>query len=226
MGQITKIKYGDSSISLEKSDKLIALRSRKPQKSAMLQKVLLAGGSPINKTLGGFEIVNVKNTPQPAEQTLDALRQDNSVTVGSHVYHSSKDGVPIVPTGKLFVAFKTNSGLAERQKLIDKYHLEIKEELSEDELIAEVTKESPNPLKIARAFQSSSIVEIAEPELATSGKLTGFTLPVDEKLNLQWHLENTVTGIASLAGADARVVEAWRYAKTLGQKKSNCCCDR
>lgn len=219
MGQSSTIKYGRATLTLTKSDELVALKPHKSKKVAMQQKIMSSGGISMNQTLGGFDVVDIKNTSQPMENMLDALRMNSEVVAGSHVYHSSDDGVPIVPSGKLFVVFKTQAQIPDKQKLIDDFHLEMKEELSPNEFILEITKNSPNPLKVAAAFQNSPIVELAEPELATPGKLSAFVLPSDDKLILQWHLLNSSTGLASLAGADARVVQAWKYAKTLGQKK-------
>ena len=61
---------------------------------------------------------------------------------------------------------------------------------------------------------------MAEPDLATPGKLSAFTLPADTLLAHQWHLRNTgvlngsTTGLK--AGADARVLAAWEAAESLG----------
>ncbi len=227
------IQYGGSELTLKKSDTLIAVKPKPGTEARALTSLAPQLSEPENvqKTLGGFQLLSVKDTPgADANQTLDMLRASGAVSVGSHVFETSDDGVPFVPTGQLYVECEENAPDDKIQELFDKHKLEIVEARGPREFIVQVTPESANPIKTAASLQKSSIVKVAEPDLATPGVIAGFAtlpgaakpfvLPGDELLTEQWHLQNRGkhrgTTIGFKEGADARVVAAWQYAKTLG----------
>lgn len=217
----TRIRYGDSELELEKSDRYIAVRPTGGMERQFA--AALASAQPtrqLQNTLGGFVILDVEQSPQSMEETLNALRARPSVAAGTHVYHTSADDVPFVPTGQLFVAFKAGTTPEQCQKLLADQQLQIVEAHSDRELVVQVTPESANPIKAAAALQDSPLVEIAEPDLASPGKLSAFALPQDTLLGHQWHLKNVGnhrgTTVGFKAGADARVIAAWERAESLG----------
>lgn len=215
------IKYGDQTLRLNKSKKLIALKIRSGTKKAMLKDVI---GNPeivenFSSDLGGFQILNVERHEKPLENTLDVLRASPAVAVGTHVFETSSDEVPFVPTGQLYIEYAKNAPIDDCIKLLDTHNLAILESRGERALIVQITPKSENPIKTAYALQQSPLIKIAEPELATPGRLT-FNLPTDARIVDQWHLKNTGkhrgTSIGFKTGADARVVDAWEMAENLG----------
>lgn len=221
MDEVT-LKFGGSELRLVKSKKYVAI---KPQPGVDRRKLAdltpeLAATASVSDTLGGFEVINVAKAPQPAEATLDALRTDPAVNVGTHVYHTSDDEVPFVPTGQIYIEYEPNAPLEECQKLLEDFSLQIVEGRGIRKLIAQVTPASGNPVKTASALQNSPLIKIAEPDLATPGQIQSFVLPADPRIVDQWHLRNTGfhrgTTLGFAAGSDARVMEAWEAAQSLG----------
>jgi subtilisin family serine protease len=223
------LKRGNSTIELQKNEDLIALKPTKTKSGSMLLKSFI--NEPLIKNtearLGGFQIVSVKNKTH--EKTLDSLRENSSVAVGSHVYNTPESNVPFVPTGKITIRFNENTNEDQQNEIIDNYKLQILNTRVKENpdgsknqtYIVSVTKESPNPLKVAYELQQLDTIKLAEPDLATTGKLKGFNLPTDDLLAEQWHLSNT--GIAPdgstlglKKGADANVIKAWEKLKSLG----------
>ena len=218
------IKFGGKPLTLTKSPELVAIKPASGRAAAMNRSVARLGVAPTRQHIGGFEVVNVAAAEQPMEETLDALRADETIGTGSHVYHTSDDQVPFVPTGQLFVAFKPDAPREKCQELIESQSLEILQARGQGQFVVRVTPESPNPVKAAEALQQSPLVEVAEPDLATPAKLTAFTIPSDSLLARQWHLRNTGTidgeSVGLKAGADARVVAAWQAAGSLGSPQA------
>jgi len=214
------LQYGGSELQLEKSEKLVAVRPQIGRSSEMLAAVAAHHGGPAGLKLGGFEVVSVERAAAPADETLDQLRAASPVQTASHVYHTSDDGTPFVPTGEIYVVFREDTPIARRRELLEQQGLERSEEREHGRAIVRVTPQSPNPIKAAAALQQAPEILCAEPELATTGKLLTAIPPLDPLLDQQWHLRNAgVNGSPSTflePGADARVVEAWEAAGTLG----------
>lgn len=218
-----KIRYGNSTLSLTKSNTLVGLRRSPPadhQGMTAFGAVQQATKS-ADRQLGGFELFSIDDASLPMETTLDHLRSSPEVEVGTHVYYTSDDSVPFVPTGKLHLEFTPETSLGECERILSQHGLEVLQALSDHELIVRITPGAANPVTTASKLQELPEVRIAEPDLATPGKLLAFSLPNDSMLAEQWHLKNTgeIFGISiSLRpGADARVVEAWERASTLGE---------
>ena len=220
------LKYGDSVMKLKKSDTLIAVKPHPGTEARALTHLAPQLAEPARQqtTLGGFRLLNIKELRgADVERTLDTLRANPAVAVGTHVYQTSDDGVPFVPTGQLYLEFTADASPEAIQELLDTHKLEILEARGEHALIAQVTLESENPIKTAAALQQSPLVLVAEPDLATPGMVKSFALPLDELLQDQWHLRNTGrhrgTTFGFRPGADARVVAAWEAARTMGDPR-------
>jgi subtilisin family serine protease len=216
------LKIGNQTLKLVKSKKYIAIKPQPGVGRHALPNLLapqLSMSSP-TASLGGFQVINVSTADAPAEDTLDALRADASVSVGTHVFHTSDDEVPFVPTGQLYVEWDSDASVEECQNLLEQHGLQIVEARGDHELIVQVTEQSENPLKVAASLQQSPLVKVAEPDLATPGQIQAFLLPNDPRIIDQWHLRNKGfhrgTRIGFLEGADARVMDAWERAQTLG----------
>jgi hypothetical protein len=220
-------------LSLKKSENLVAIKLKPGTEARTLKSVApqFSKSENMQAELGGFCLVNTKDVPgADADESLDMLRANGGVDVGTHVYETSDDGVPFVPTGQLYVECKASAQKDKIQELFNEHSLEIVEVRGEREFIVQVTRDSENPVKTAASLQKSPLIDVAEPDLATPGAIKNFThppgmardfvLPVDELLKDQWHLQNTGehhgTTMFFKKGADARVVAAWQQAKSLG----------
>ncbi len=223
MDEVT-LRYGDGTLTFRKSRRFIGVKARPGAGRDALARLnpRLTAPDVSAKTLGGFELIDVDKLPQrgEVETTLDTLRQSAGITSGTHVYETSADEAPFVPTGQLFIEYVPSAPVEERQALLDELNLQIVEARPNGEMIVQVTPQSDNPLKVAARLQESPLIRIAEPDLATSGKLHAFTLPTDSRLIDQWHLNNTGfhrgTNVGFLKGADARVIAAWERGGSLG----------
>jgi subtilisin family serine protease len=221
MDEIT-IKFGNQSMTLKKSEKLLAVKPRPGLSSKALLELTpeLRSLDAATPSLAGFQLLNIEDGEAKMEASLDALRANPAVLSGSHVYQTSSDDVPFVPTGELYVECDPGAALEDCQKLLEEHHLAVVEARGERSLIVHITPESPNPIKVAHALQASPLIAVAEPDLATPGKIAAFVLPGDTHLADQWHLRNTGfhrgTSLGFQIGADARVIEAWTLARHLG----------
>ena len=220
MGDQVTLKFGGDTLTLTKSDKYIGIKPQpgiEPNKLAELVPELAA--APTSR-LGGFHVINVADAPKPAGETLDALRADPSVNVGTHVFHTSDDEVPFVPTGQIYIEYEPDAPIEECQKILEEYGLQIIKARGPRQLIAQVTPQADNPIKTAAALQNSPLIKVAEPDLATPGQIQSFVFPTDPRIVDQWHLRNTGfhrgTALGFLAGSDARVMDAWERAESLG----------
>lgn len=225
------LKRGRGTIKLVKSEDLIAIR---PTSQAEIAEVLAAAPTETAQadtgiSLGGFQIVKVQSTKDEMEKTLNQLRGHYLVDAGSHVYHTANNAAPIVPTGKITLRFTPESTNEQRQQILDENHLELVDSTIKQKpdgsrvetYTVRTTPDAPNPLKVAEKLQqSSTVVTLAEPDLATPGQLFAFQLPTDQLLKEQWHLKNDGiqfgNSLSLKAGADARVVAAWQRTQSLG----------
>lgn len=228
MTNSVNLKYGGQTLSLARSERLVAVKPRPGMEVSMekainsLPNVRTPAGQD-RLLLGGFQIVELGSTAEESNAELDRLRHDPAVATGSHVYHTSDDGVPFVPTGEVYIEFKPGTQPEIKERLFDRYSLEIIEARGDHALIAKTTPDSPNPVKVAEELQRQGEVAFAEPDLATPARLKSFALPGDRLLSDQWHLRNTGVyrgqTIGLKSGADARVVDAWQTAETLGSSQ-------
>ena len=177
--------------------------------------------------LGGFRVLKVHEPAgDSADELLDTLRASPTIDAGTHVFETSDDHVPFVPTGEIFLEYADGTSADEMQRVIEENKLQILEARGPRTFIVRVTPGSVNPIKASIALQQSPAVEIAEPDLATPGSLkatsapTQFVPPSDDLLSWQWHLDNTGLhrghSVGFRKGADARVRAAWEAARTLG----------
>lgn len=230
------LKYGvqGQTLTLRKSEDMVAIQPQREYRSTVRDRLVRRGAIP-TATLATFDVFDVSE--HAAETALDAIRTDGRVSVGSHVYHTSdKDEVPFVPTGEIYILFKEGATRQQCEEAIAKHKLSVATVRPDGAVIARVTRGSPNPLTVAQALQASSVVAVAEPDLATPRRRKNDRssptalqaaraamansclplLPKDELLARQWHLMNNGNELGLLAGADARVMEAWEVLGSLG----------
>ena len=212
------IKLGKGQVILKKSDNLVGL---KPKKEKDLTKTRFANDENI-PNLGGFQVVSLENSNGDLDTELDKVRQKRDIAVGTHVFIAEGDDRPLVPTGEIYIIFETITDEEEQLLVLDEFHLELIERRGSDRIIAAVTKESSNPIKVAEALEKSSLVKHAEPDLDTY--LDEYLkVPKDNLLDNQWYLRNqgkvTDANYPLKTGADAKVLDAWNRLGNLGSSK-------
>lgn len=205
-----KVKSGKGELILRKSRSLVGLKSY--DKHTLSKKEYVK--SEVFKSLGGFNVVNLEKTGDTIDDKLDEVREKDEVEVGTHVYYAYGSSKPLVPTGEIYIIFQEGLNEEEQQIALDEYCLNLVERRGENRLIAAVTKDSPNPIKVANWLQQTSLVKLAEPDLDTFvDEYMPFSAPEDDMLEHQWHLRNN--GIVAdvnfplKRGADAKVYDAW-----------------
>lgn len=217
--------YGGKKIKLTKSKTEAAVQYTKAHDSKPAKR----GAAPAPPTIEGFELVTDKEN---IGDTLDTLREQPDVAVGTHVWNvEGQEDVPLIPTGNLYIEFEPDADEHLQVALLDEMGLSIKEIVGPGAYRVSVTPASPNPIKCAIALQEKAIVAVAEPEFATSPALWNFSAPSGRFIASQWHLENTGGAIPAVdvpnalyaasyfrRGADAKVQEAWRYLGSLGDR--------
>jgi subtilisin family serine protease len=220
-GMTTVLNVGGTSLGFRKSGKLIALRPKLGRTMAMERALAeTAPEAALAEMLGGFRIVNLERNADTSNWKLDALRADPAIAAGTHVFHTSEDEVPFVPTGSIYVVFKNGVSDERQEEILDGQNLEIVDARGGGKFIVRISNDSPNPLKVAEALQNTQEVDVCEPEFATPTSSHAFTSPSGGLLADQWHLRNVGqhrgSSVGFRAGADARVVEAWQAASSLG----------
>jgi subtilisin family serine protease len=219
MSKLT-IRSGKGELTLRKSQSLVGLKAadEKPlEERTFVQQELL-------QSLGGFHVVSLDTAGADIDQRLDELRQKDDIEVGTHVYFAEGSNRPLVATGEIYITFEEGVSEAEQQIVLDEYKLELVNRRSSSLLIAKVTPQSPNPLKVAQALQQTSLVRLAEPDLDTILDEYNFSLPADDLLTQQWHLRNMGslpdTSYRLRQGADAKVADAWARLGNLGSDRA------
>jgi len=211
------LKYGNQSITLSQSKQMIGvkLRQNKPddaQETAQdaVRRTLPESSWKSEGTLGGFRLVSICDCSVDADQALDRIRRDASVLVGTHVFELPEGRGIFVPTGELFVGFKTGTSAELKQKVIKEFGLQIKETRGREGFCLVVTPESPNPVKVATSLQSKPFVSVAEPDLASKGVIKVLRLPSGLSA-AQWHRRSVgyqgSPKIALIAGSERRISE-------------------
>src|SRR5262245_26091987 len=207
------LKYGNQSITLAQSKQLIGVKLRQNKADdaqAAVERSLPDSNWKSEGTLGGFRLVSICDCSVDADQALDRIRRDASVLVGTHVFELPEGRGIFVPTGELFVGFKTGTSAELKQKVIKEFGLQFKETRGREGFCLVVTPESPNPVKVATSLQSKPYVSVAEPDLASKGVIK--VLRLSSGLSAaQWHRRSVgyqgSPKIALIAGSGRRISE-------------------
>lgn len=218
------LKYGSGSIALSQSSKLIGVKPKQNRPADLhdaVQRVLPERSWQGQGVVGGFQLISIQDATVDVDKALDKIRLDGAVLTGTHVFELPENRGIYVPTGELFIEFRPNTSVSLKQSAINELHLTIKEARGQDGFVVAVTPQSPNPIKVANELQKKPYVAIAEPDLASKFVTKAFVLPTDGLMDQQWHLRNTGrhrnTNVGFKIGADARVIDAWSAARTVGQ---------
>ena len=214
-----KVRSGKGELTLKKSKALVGLRTTedKPSEEQPFVK------KEIHQNLGGFKIVSLDAQGADIDQQLDDVRTRNEVAVGTHVYFAEGSDKPLVATGEIFITFEDGVDEEEQQIVLEEYNLDLVERRDALQIIAKVTDQSPNPLKVAHLLQEIFMVKVAEPDLDTFLDEYEYSEPKDDLISQQWHLRNRgyVPGAnyRLRQGADAKVFDAWRRLNGMGSDR-------
>ncbi|MEM1328602.1 MAG: S8 family serine peptidase [Bacteroidota bacterium] len=212
-----KIKHGQNELSLQKSSELVGLRPKVEEENLQDEDFV---AEQLHQNLGGFNVVALNKGEKDIDSKLDEVRSEETVKVGTHVYVTEIGNHPVVPTGDLIIHFQDGTSSEEQNLVMTQYHLRLVDRKDEYLVIATVTPDSPNPLKVAQALASISLVKWAEPDLDTPLDQYNFVKPDDTLLDHQWHLRNN--GFVADVNwrmkkeADAKVMDAWNRLGDMG----------
>lgn len=217
------LSYGGQQITLTKSATEAAVQHTPMHGAAPARRSLV--GAPL--AVEGFDMVR---TSENVGQVLDELRRQPDVAVGTHVWNvGDQQNNPLIPTGNLYLEFQPGVDDQRQLAILNELALNIREIVGPGAFRVHVTPASPNPIKCAVALQSLEEIAVAEPEFAAPPMTWNFAPPTGRFIASQWHLENTGGPIPAVdvpnalydasyfkRGADAKVVEAWRFLGSLG----------
>jgi subtilisin family serine protease len=213
------VSFGFGTIALEKSTQYVGVKAKTNAKRSIFGSSSALDTAP-NKfpALGGFQIVPVE---QPTDkrglmsEPLDALRAQDDVEVGTHVYHIEGSDKPLVPTGSIYITFADKVSEKQQANILANKNLALKERKNAHKVVAKVTRRSLNPLKCAVALQALKSVVKAEPDIDMPIDHYEYAEPTASLWGNLWHLENKGSILDNprehiTRGADAKVVEAWK----------------
>jgi len=211
------VKSGKGDLVLRKSDNLVGLKTKATTRSSEELDYVEKQYIP---HLGGFNVVKLDAGAKTLDEKLDEVRERDDVQVGTHVYYAQGSNRPIVPTGDIIIIFQDGTSQDEQNIVLDEYKLELINRRDDYRIMARVTAQSPNPIKVAHLLQKVSLVKWAEPDLDTLLDEYAFVPPEDNLLEHQWHLKNDgfVADVnwRMKKGADAKVVDAWNRLGNMG----------
>lgn len=217
------LNYGGQQITLTKSETEAAVQHTPMHGAAPARRSLV--GVPL--AIEGFDMVR---TSEDVGQVLDQLRRQPDVAIGTHVWNvGDQPNNPLVPTGNLYIEFQPGVDDQRQLAILNELALNIREIVGPGAFRVNVTPASPNPIKCAAVLQSRKEIAVAEPEFAAPPMTWNFAPPTGRFITSQWHLENKGGPIPAVdvpnalydasyfkRGADAKVVEAWRFLGSLG----------
>lgn len=213
-----KVKSGKGELLLRKSKSLVGLKSEGHKDLTETDFVK----SDVYKNLGGFKVVTLEKGGKDIDEKLDEVRTEDEVEVGTHVYYAQGSARPLVPTGEIYIIFQDGVSVEEQQMALDEFNLKLVERRDTTRIVAAVTKNSPNPLKVANWLQRASMVKLAEPDIDTF--VEEYAVAISDTLfSHQWHLRNQ--GIVAdvnwplKRGADAKVYDAWNRIGNTGSSE-------
>ena len=216
---MNKLINGDRTLSLRKSKRLVGLKTNEKK----FDNPLIVNRREV-PLIGGFEIYEIDKSKASAQKdSLDSLRKEDSVELGTHVYFAADSVKPIIPTGKIVLHFHHLSNSEEQHIVLDEFKLKLVDRVGELLVIAQTTSKSKNPIKVAQSLNQLSIVDSAEADFDIPLNQYEFAVPTDNLLREQWQFNNT--GFTSFSsnkikkGADAKILQAWNYLGNMGSDK-------
>jgi subtilisin family serine protease len=218
-----RLNYGVASFELRRSEQFVAVRS--VGSPAELSPNGAELGFPRTRLsehsrIGNYAVLEIEAGQAQIANEQRAIRESAPRGTVADVYHSSADMVAFVPTGTIYLEFEHGVPDSSKNELMARHGLAVARTERDGAVTLRVTEGSKNAVETSAALQKEPIVKVAEPDLATEGEVKGFAIPDDALFGRQWHLENSgqIGGEAGglKAGADARVLAAWRLMQGFG----------
>jgi subtilisin family serine protease len=226
MSDTYSIRYGGGQQIFRKSDTQVAVTAAEGQGRALdfaLEAFTRRTNGERRERLGRFELVEVSSAPEAVATERARLMDSPAVRETTAVYHTSDDGVPFVPEGTITVRFANDARAEDIEALIDANRLSVVSRTRYGAYILLVTGGPDDAVVVAARLQESPLVELSQPDMITPVEWLDF-LPSDALLRRQWHLENlgehNGTSVNFRAGADARVIAAWKALGGLGSSEA------
>ena len=209
------IRSPSGSLKLHKSNTLVGLRTNDPSSPP-------SDTVPVLPSLGGFAVVALAHTTDGIDAALDAVRRQDAVQVGTHIYFAEHDNRPVVPTGLIYCRLAPGVGEDEAQRVFDLHQLDILEKRDDGTIVLSVTARSRNPLTVAAALEQLAMIASATPDLDVPLDQY-FAEPRDGLFAEEWYLDNTgsvpsASHFPLKPGADARIRAAWKRLGNLGSE--------
>lgn len=207
---------------LRRSPNRLALRASRRTGSASLDAMARRGGAiPVGR-LDRFSLYDFERELQDEMRAPAQVSSRFGADEVASVYFTSDDEVPFVPDGTITVGFRDGSRIEEVEAVIDRYGLShLRMTRDGDCYVFAIADNDLDTVALAQVLHLEEVVRVAQPNLTTPAEwMTEF--PDDRLLDRQWHLRNTGqhngTTTNYKAGADARVVAAWRRLGNLGSQ--------
>ncbi len=103
------------------------------------------------------------------------IESDATVTSGAIVYEGEGGQSAIVAVGQIVVKFQPTAGKDARQRLLDKYRLEVKKtDYPEPRAMLVATKAETDAVETANALEEDELVEFAEPNFVNVSLRPGY----------------------------------------------------
>lgn len=111
-----------------------------------------------------------------ASSVRSMLEADPAVSSGPTVYEAAGSPVALVPVGQIVVKFRTAAGKEARQRLLDKYKLEVKQtDYPEPGAMLVATRTEADTVETANALEEEDLVEFAEPNFVNVSLRPGYS---------------------------------------------------
>lgn len=222
MGSL-KIRLGKGKARLQKSKKLIGLKTMKSRSTEPVTPKNIKEEQQIHERLGGFQIFDI-GKKKSADKALDKLRKSDEVEIGTHVYVTRDGDAPLVPTGEIYITFELGVDEEEQAIVLDEFNLKLISRRDVNKVRASVTENSMNPVKVSFFLEKVSLVEKAHADMDSVLETYSLPEPNEHLFKYQWHLKNTGTIPNSTPlhrinqNAELKVLDAWNR---LGNKGSS-----
>lgn len=227
MSTMFDLKIGGREVALERSETEIAVRPAARNRAAVESQLRdLSDRRPTSQRgmVGGFQIVEISAPGRVVAREREAMALRAPAGDIAPVYYTSRDRVPFVPAGSLYLAFAPRLPASRKREIVAKFGLVVERRERNGAYTVRLGRKEDEAAALVAAIQKEPGVRICEPDLITPRQLMQFQLPSDELMSSQWHLNNSgpINGADSrlVAGADARVVAAWRAMRSLGSPRA------
>jgi subtilisin family serine protease len=216
MAKQIKVRFGQGEVVLSKSTKIVGVRKTKTRSLMAESELDPEIKNLVHPSLGGFEVVTVNKTKSRSiDDTKTMMRAMGEVETVTNVYHVPGSTKPLVPTGSIYVQFIKNITDEQEDAILAELGLALKERRGDGKLVAQCTPQSRNPVTAAMQLAEKKEVRWAEPDMDAPVDHYAFAAPPAKLFGQMWHLQNSGRipdnpNIRIKAGADSKVVEAWK----------------